>query len=176
MLRTDGVRNYSTLPALKIFSDTNLYWTCLLTLNPNQRSSSLEVTFVIVPFGRTSSKPTTLSTVSPCWLVKNEKPKSIWNWALRRRKALTSTKRQPWNTDTGYTPSYKVQSKRFNYRIHLIPTEASPDINCSTLQVDICLIEARQRDLYACRRGKSRVRGVSWTFHGKGSSGWSQDT
>ena len=50
---------------LEIFNYTNLYLASPLTLNPNQRSSSFEVTFVMVPFGSTSSNRAMLSITSP---------------------------------------------------------------------------------------------------------------
>jgi len=61
----DSVRNYFPRPAIGALSETNLYQASLLTLNPNQRSSSFEVTFVMVPFGSTSSHLAMLSTTSP---------------------------------------------------------------------------------------------------------------
>ena len=50
---------------LKTLSQTYLYITSPLTLSPNQRSSSIEVTLVMVPFGSTTSNLAMLSTVSP---------------------------------------------------------------------------------------------------------------
>ena len=54
-------------PSLQLenLSRANLYRASQLTLNANQRSSSFEVTFVMIPFGSTSSNLAMLSTVSP---------------------------------------------------------------------------------------------------------------
>ena len=49
----------------KTLSRINVHLASPLTLNPNQRSSSFEVTLVMVPFGSTSSNLAILSTVSP---------------------------------------------------------------------------------------------------------------
>ena len=40
---------------------------------------------------------------------------------------------------------------------YLIPSEANSDLNCPTSWINISLVEARHRYLYAHRRGKSRV-------------------
>jgi hypothetical protein len=77
MRRCDSVQNYSSFSAIQILSDTNLYRAYPRTLNPNQRSSSFDITFMTVLFGRTSSYPTMMSTVSPYRLDLYEKPDGI---------------------------------------------------------------------------------------------------
>jgi len=51
----------------------------------------------------------------------------------------------------------------------MIPSEASPDLNRSTrgLGINLRLVEACHHDLYAVRRRKPRVHGVSSTLHRK---------
>jgi hypothetical protein len=81
------------------------------------------------------------------------------------KSLLTAAESQTGDTNSRYTPSDNVQSKRYQSRICFVPCEASSQVDGSGSVMNLDIIETRHRNLDATSRGEPRVDSMATTFH-----------
>ena len=121
------------------------------------------MTEVIVPSGKTSSNPTTVSTVGPYWFVFHENPAATISHAPSRitQRPRTAPEREAADADARYAPADDHNGMRRERGVDVVPNQARTHGRGVRRGVVLDLVEAAHRNLHARRGRETEIHRVS---------------